>query len=282
MIGKTKPLTVASSILAVILFSPTSTTHAQEKILLQYKFDKGESLQYRSESYDSTTTGSGDQVTTTKMIRGSLQTLSVLDASAKNTYKVSIKIDSTWTDQDSQSPTVSSEDRSRMFRRRGPGGPGGRRREEEVEITTHGESVSKDPVASPLLLPLPKDPVSVNDAWEFEKNIENKGRMKGTTHVHGQCLLYDIQKEGDKTRALIIVNTESTGEDQFTFKRQDTEISGSTQRKGATTSLVYFDVDRGRITEIVTEETRDSATESTTFSSTVSTKTKATVKLISE
>ena len=125
-------------------------------------------------------------------------------------------------------------------------------------------------------------PVGVNDTWEFEKNIERKSRMKGKTHIKGQCLLYDIQKEAGQTLALIIVNTESTGEGEFKFKRQDTEISGSTQTKGVATSLVYFDIDRGRITEIVTEETRYSVTESTMFSSTVSTKTKSTIKLISE
>jgi hypothetical protein len=78
------------------------------------------------------------------------------------------------------------------------------------------------------------------------------------------------------------VNTESKGEGSFNFEREGMEISGSSQSSGAGTSLVYFDVDRGRILEIVAENTLESATESSMFSSNVSSKSKSTIKLVSE
>ena len=84
--------------------------------------------------------------------------------------------------------------------------------------------------------------------------------------------------------ALIIVNSTTAGTSEFKMRRpdQDMEISGTGQSKGATTALVYFDVDKGRITEIVSEETRDSAVETNLFSTTTSMKTTSTVTLVSE
>ena len=172
----------------------------------------------------------------------------------------------------------------RMVIRRGPGGPGGRRGPQEFEIKPNGEAAGREEVSTPLIVPLPDHPVGANETWNFEKNIKRRGRMTGTTDIAGQCLLYDFQQQNGRTLALIIVNSESTGEGQFKFQRpgQVAEISGSTQCKGATTSLVYFDIDAGRITEIVSEETRDSTTESPIFSSRMFMRTTSTIKLISE
>ena len=239
--------------------------------------------QYKSESHDSTTTGSGDNATTMQMTRWSLQALSVLDKTSDDIMTVSVKIDSAWDDQASDGTMTSESGGRRMVIRRGPGGPGGRRGPQEFKIKPSGESATKDPVVSPLLVPLPEDPVGVNDTWEFDMTVERKGRMSGTTQIQGQCLVYDIQKQGNQTLALIIVNTASEGTGEFKFQRgEGMAVSGSTQTKGAVTSLVYFDVEKGRITEIVTDEKRDTATESTMFSSTMSMKTTSTIKLISE
>ena len=269
-------------VLGILVASASGT--AQEKVLLRYKFGAGESLQYKSESHDSTTSGSGDNAMTMQMTRWSLQTLSVLDVRSDESYKISVKTDSTWDDQESEETSSSTGGGRRMVIRRGPGGPGRRRGPQEFEITPNGESTTKNPVVSPLLLPLPEKTVGVNDTWEFDKTVKGTGRMQGTTTIQGACLLYGIEKDGGHTIAVIIVNTGSEGTGEFKFRRpdQDMEISGSSQSIGATTSLVYFNIDRGRIVEILTEESRDTATESSMFSSTMTMKTKSTVELISE
>lgn len=270
-------------VLFALLLPIMTTAQEGEKINLKYKFQKGDILQYQSESHDSTTRGSANQSETMDMTRWTLQTLSVLDALPEASYSISIKTDSVWTDQaPSQGESTSMGGRSMRFRTGGPGGMGGRSREREYSITSVGKSTSKDPVIFPFLLPLPDEAVAINDTWDYELTSEQRGRMQGTNNVKGQCLLYDIQKEGDKTIALIIVNTQSKGEGSFNFERDGMEISGSSQSSGAGTSLVYFDVDRGRILEIVAENTRESATESSMFSSNVSSKSKSTIKLVSE
>ena len=269
----------------VLLFPALSHAQNKDSYLLQYKFKKGEQLQYKTERCDSTQTSSETQTAPQQVMRWSLQTLSVLETPTETTYKVSIKTDSVWTDQDQAGTSAESESGRRMvFRQRGPEGPGERGRSQEFEIGTDGQSVTDDPVTSPFLLTLPKNPVAVNDTWEFEKNIQRTGRMKSTTRITGQCLLYNIQKQSSPPLALIIVNTQSTGQSEFKFKRpdQNVEISGATQSKGSGTSLVYFDIDRGRITEIVSEDKTESMSESSRGSYASSSSSKSTVKLISK
>lgn len=276
---KTAARLLTAGLIAMTLITPAM---AQEKVLLQYKFDEGETLQYRTESHDSTSQGSGENATTMQMTRWSLLSMSV-PKKKSDSYEIVVQVDSTWND-DSDGTMTSESGGRRMVIRRGPGGPGGRRGPQEFEMKPNGQSAGREEIATPIILPLPDEPVAMNETWDFEKNIKRRGRMSGTTRVTGQCLLYDFEEQEGRTVALIIVNSESTGEGQFKFQRpgQVAEISGSTQSKGATTSLVYFDIDAGRITEIVTEETRDSVTESSMFSSNMTMKSTSTIKLISE
>lgn len=281
MIGR--KLIFVCVVLFALLLSIMTTAQEGEKINLKYKFQKGDNLRYHTESHDSTTTGSAGQAETMDMTRWTLQTLSTLDALPDGSYRISIKTDSVWMDRDpSQREGTPGGGRSMRFRTGGPGGMGGRSREREYSISSIGKSTSKDPVISPFLLPLPEEAVAMNDTWDYELTSEQRGRMQGSNNVKGQCLLYDIQKEGDKTIALIIVNTQSKGEGSFKFEREGMEISGSSQSSGTGTSLVYFDVNRGRIIEIVAEDTRELATESSMFSSNVSSISKSTIRLISE
>ena len=259
-----------------ILFFISTSLLAQsgEKLKLQYKFDAGEKLRYQTESLDSTASGSGDQVMNLNMTRWSIHTLSVLEKAAADNYKISIEMDTVWTDQDAQ------QTGGRVVRfGTGPEGS----RPIEHEIASNGKSQTQDPVVSPFLLPLPDESVGINDTWDFQMTTEQRGRMQGNTTINGQCLLYDLYKENGSTIATIIVNTESEGENSFKFQRPDSEpITGTGQSKGSRTSLVYFDVSQGRIIEIVTEEKRDTIMESSMFSTNTSIFSKSTLKLISE
>jgi len=248
-----------------------------QDILLQYKFQKGDQFQYKTERHDSTEAGMGDQTMVRTMTIWSLETLSVTDTPTDLTYALTIKNDTTWTDQDepAQGAGGAGQGRRMMIR------TGGGRREQNLEIAKTGKPVSKNASLSPFLLPLPDHPVSVNASWDFELTSEQKGRRSGTTTIKGQCLLYDLQKEANQTLALIIVNTESTGQGEFKMQRQEMNVSGTFASSGKITSLVYFDVNQGRIVEIVSDEVRESTTESSMFSSKSTSKSKTTIKLIS-
>ena len=60
----------------------------------------------------------------------------------------------------------------------------------------------------------------------------------------------------------------------------DRQISGSSQKHATGFSLVYFDIDRGLIREVVTEESSESVNDSNMFASTIATKTKSEITLI--
>lgn len=267
-----------SALMFVCLILPAS---AQDRHFLEYRFDEGETLRYRTESRDSTTQGSDAGAATVQMTRWSLLSLSV-PKKKSDSYQIVVKVDSAWDDGESDGAMTSEGGGRRMTVRRGPGRPGMHRNPEEFEITRSGHSAGREEVSTPLILPLPDQAVAVNETWTFEKNIERKGRMSGTTRITGQCLLYDFQEQDGRDLALILVNSETTGEGQFRFRRpgQDAEISGTSRSRGGATSLVYFDIGAGRIIEIVNDEIRDTATESPMFSSTISLKSTSTIRLI--
>ena len=263
---------ISLSLLMIII----TTAKAQDSYLIRYKFQKGEKLQYQSERYDSTEADMGGQTNINQITMWSLQTLSVDDVKKDESFTISIKTDSTWTDQDESSGESGGMGRRRFRMMRGP-------REQSYEITPAGKTVSKDPPVSSFLIPLPENAVAVNETWDFEITTEQKGRRQGKTIITGQCLLYDVQSEDGRTTAVIIVNADSKGEGQFQFQREGSDaISGTFASTGASTSLVYFDIDNGYIIEVVSEETQESVTESTMFSSKMSSKSKSTVRLISD
>jgi len=281
---QTNPVAVLTLIFMLLLSSTAITANAQDNYLLQYKFKNGEKLQYKSERHDSTeSTGMGGGASVREMTIWSLQTLSVEDAKMDEYFKFSIKNDSTWTDQDQSMGEG-------MGMGRGMGGGrgrdhrmGGGGRDRSYEITPNGKSLSKDPPTFPFLIPLPEKAIAVNETWDFETVSEQKGRMQGKTTITGQCLLFEIQKEGDLTLAIIIVNSQTKSDGKLNFQMQGMDpVTGSYNRSISATNLVYFDVDKGRIIEVVGEETSESVTESSMFSSDSRSKAKTNVILVSE
>jgi hypothetical protein len=246
----------------------------QRNFTLRYTFTPGENIQYKTERQDSTESGTGDQTDVTEMTIWSLQSLSIVEALPDQSFKVIIKTDSLWTDQESQPQRQ----------------PGGRRmmrmgresRERAFEITNTGMPVSTDATVSPLLIPMPENPVAIDGTWDFEINTEQTGRRQGKTTVKGQCLLYDVEKDGNQTRATIVVTSETVSEGQFSFQGQSGSVSGTYASSGSNDSIVYFDIEKGRIIEIASEGTRESVTESTLFSRSSKTKSKTTIIMVSE
>jgi len=274
---------VAASSLFIILFiiSFPMAAKAQDKFLLQYKFKAGENLQYKTERQDSTESDMGGQANVREMTMWSLQTLSVEDVKKDVSYKITVKNDSMWTDME---PSMGQG----MGMGRGSGGGRnhsmrGGGRDMSYEISPNGNSISKDPPIFPFLIPLPEKPIGANATWDFNIITEQKGRTQGQTTTTGECLLYDFQKVGDQTLAIIIVNSETKSEGKFEFRMEGRDpIKGTSASSGAATNLIYFNIDKGRIVEVVGEETRESVTESSMFSSDSSSKSKTTVKLVSE
>ena len=262
-------------IITILLYMAVSSfSQGSETFTLRYTFTPGENVQYKTERQDSTESGTGDQLNVTEMTIWSLNSLAIVDVLPGQSYKVMIKTDSLWTDQESQPE----------------GQPGGRRmmrmgresRESAFEITNTGMPVSTDAIVSPLLIPMPENPVAINGTWDFEINTEQTGRRQGKTTVKGQCLLYDIEREGNQTVATIVVTAETVSEGQFNFQSQRGPVSGTYASSGTNDSIVYFDIERGRIIEIASEDTRDSVTESTMFSRSSKTKSKTTIIMVSE
>ena len=265
---------MVTSVLFISFF--TFTASAQQKYRLRYKFNKGEKLQYKTERHDSTETDQGGQPSVQQITVWALQTLSVEDTD-DHVFKITLKTDTTWSDQDDASAEGGGPGRGRRFR--GMRGP----RERSYELSPIGRAVSGEEPLSPVLLILPEQDISTNEHWNFEVISEQTGRRQGRTTVMGQCLLYNVQEENGQRLAVIIVSIESQSQGQFQFQPPGREpVSGTFASTSVGTNLVYFDIDRGRIVEVVSEETRESNTESTMFTGRTLSKSNSTVMLVSE
>ncbi|OVE80551.1 hypothetical protein BVY01_00030 [bacterium I07] len=271
--------------LVVCFHLPAVLTAQSNTVQLTYRFNEGENVQYKTERLDSMSFEFGGQSMSRKITSWSLQNISVVDKPSTAVTHIKIQTDSTWNDQESNDNsgrrTSSASGGSqrgggrRMVMRSGPGsGEDG-----EYRINQWGLSTTEEPGITPLLIPLPEKPFSINDSWDFNLPSEIKGHQKGNITVTGQCLLYELSGSENST-AVIIVNYESKRDAEFRFQSPQGSISGSSASVSQGTQLVYFDISKGRIVETIREETTESSNETSMGSSNSSSSSKSTIKLI--
>ncbi len=261
----------------------------EDKFKLEYKFQNGERLQYKIERHDSITTSAAGQEMKFNTTIFMLQSLVVEEAGKDKSFTLKLKTDSVWTDKNTENMINTSSSMNRMGERRSQrrtfsramGRFGNQQRERKITITTNGRQSQDSGQPIPFLITLPEKEVSVNDTWDFEIKFDNKGRSKGTTTIKGECLLYDIEKKDSKNIAVIVANSETNSESQFKFQIQERTISGSNVSKSTQYSIVYFDIDKGRIVEIVSEETSESTRESGGMTTPSTRKSNISIKLLS-
>ncbi len=270
-----------SALLLLLLYTSCffSSVQAQGKYTLEYKFEANEKLTYKTEKLDSITSSMPNGQEMTRQINFfDLKTLSIKETQPDNHFAASITIDSTWSESESDSEGEAGGNRA--------GGRRGQRFMEQenqhLNFDKYGKSTSNKAISSSLILPLPEKPVSVNDQWTFNITTERKGRFQGETTISGKCLFYDVQLNEDDNIAVIIVNADITGQGKFQIRTQEREISGTNRSSGTRSSLVYFNIDKGKINEIVTEEETESATEGSAFSSRMIRTSKSTTRLVNE
>ncbi|HHS12262.1 MAG TPA: hypothetical protein ENN03_00675 [bacterium] len=273
---------------AMLAFSHAAFPAQNEKYELKYQFKEGQTLRYQTERHDSTQIDFGGQNMERSVTIWSRQSLNVHGAEKDGTFSVQVKTDTMWTNQEEgEGPgTV-------VFRQgAGPGrgsaerrstarmGGAGRQTPEEYTIDAQGRSVSKDPVTSQLILPLPEEPVALNESWDFEYTVELRGRAKGRTNVSGQCLLYSVEKQNGDEIALIIVTGEARGSREIQGEAGGVSFSSTSESSGSGTRLVYFNVTQGFIQEIYGEETEETASDMRGNVSSIRRKTNSTVKRV--
>ncbi|MBN2030792.1 hypothetical protein JW824_11165 [bacterium] len=274
---------------------------------LQYKFIAGDQYQYKTESKDSTSGGGGgmfgSETGNLAVTTWSLQTVVVANGSSGQSFQLTITTDSTWSDRAPREFTQRPEGGfpdggeppaggtfSRGDRTAGGGGftmgmmsgMGRGSRVTTMEINTNGKPIAQNTVPSPLFVVLPDKPVAINDTWNYETTIAMEGRQTGTMKVQSQALLYDVADVGDSKVAMILVTSVSTSEGELSMGGGDQQMTGAFSNASEGTSLVQFDINKGRILEIVTEQTNNSAVESSMFSTNTTSVSQSTIELISE
>ncbi len=274
---------------------------------LLYKFNAGDQYLYKTESKDSTSGGGGGmfggETENLAVTTWSLQTVSVADGSSGQSYQITIETDSTWNDRPPRDFGERPEggfpgggerpeggEFTRGERQAGGGGfsmnmMGGMGRGSRVttmEINANGKLVAQNTVPSPLFIVLPDNPVAINDTWNYETTVAIEGRQTGTMEIQSQGLLYDVADVGGSKVASILVTSVSSTAGELSMGGGDMQMSGVFSNASEGTSLVQFDIDNGRILEIVTEQMNNSAMESSMFSTNTTSVSQSTIELISE
>ncbi len=314
---KTKNSLILKFILLISLLLWTLVSPAQNNptYTLQYKFKAGDILKYKTESRDSTSGGGmfGGQSANVPVTTWSLQTVAISAAPSSQSFQVKITRDSTWSDRvpptggqrpeggfpgGGEPPAGSTTSRGTRpeggFQGGGMmgmmGGMGRGARETTMEITANGKPTSQNTTPSPLFIVLPDKPVAVNGTWNYNTTITMQGNQQGTMQIQSQALLYSVEKINNKSVANILVTSKSTTVGKLSFggqggqgqAGQTQQISGSFSSSSEGTSLIQFDIDQGRIIEIVTEQTSNSSMESTMFSTNTTSVSSSTITLLSK
>ena len=247
------------------MFTGISLWAQDESVVLKYQFRQGETLRYKLENHDSTSMNMGGQANTMTMTRHSIQSLQVRQTPPDQYYKINVKTDTSWSDM--------NMGRQRA-RRRGPSVT-------PIEMNEWGKSKSKNDIILPFILPLPEHAVKVNDIWTFDLTKKLKGRAKGEQQVKGQCQIYQIKEENGIQVAVIIVNTESHSNSTFKGNFNGRDVSVTTATSALAQQLVYFDVNHGRVIEVIGEGSAESTSEGTQSGSRNS-QSKSIIRLITE
>lgn len=261
--------------LFTLLTSITSKAQNQNTYLLEYKFRLSQRLHYKTGQHDSVVISSENQTTAFKTTTRTIKSLFILSTPPNKPYTISIQSDSVWTDQKILSPKKIGKGILFLMLKDPP--------QKTVKLTSSGKPFFQYSHTSPFLIPLPEKSVAINDTWEFEITTLHKEQIKGKTTINGHCILYDVQKEDEKNLALIIVSAESKSKCKLNLQGPRGKISGSFTSKGTFTGLVYFDINKGHVTEVIINENHESNINSSSSSSlTKSSTSTSTIKLIPE
>ncbi|MCK5148455.1 hypothetical protein KAR48_16985 [bacterium] len=216
-------------------------------VTLRYLFKQGEAIQYKTESHDSMRIDMGGHFNTMKFTRHAIHTLIAIQTPPDNPYKIKVIQDTSWTDSDLGGGSTNNRRGNMRIRNE----------DEILTMTALGKASGRGAVVSPFILPLPEQPISINDIWEF--NIEKKlqGRMKGSSTIKGICQVYDLTA----TTAVILVTLDIETNSKFSGNFNGRAISMTTHALSKGTQAVYFNYIKGRIEEIVSEITEESTSE---------------------
>ncbi len=228
-----------------------SISYSQDKVNLKYTFQQGEIVQYRTERHDSTSMSIAGQANVIKVNSGMISSLTVSETPPGKPYQITVNIDTSWSDGNQGIVSHSAGSGGGEQRMVIKGGPAGGADEKTLEFDQAGYSAKDTPVTSSFFIPLPLKPVGENDTWEFQYTKKHTGQAKGETSVKGSCLLYGFEKRGADKIAIIIINSKTKSSTEMKLNINGQKMSINSNTAGKEMQLVYFNVNKGRILEIV-------------------------------
>ena len=123
-----------------------------------------------------------------------------------------------------------------------------------MTIDSLGNHQKRSSFLTPFCIPLPLKPVRLNETWEFNQSIRTRGVRESEIVYQGHCILYDIQKKAGQTIAVIVVNASTESQGKYKYKEFYNAEDLSFTALGTLTQIAYFNIDKGCMQELISEQ----------------------------
>lgn len=254
-------------ILLLPLHAESSQGHA-----LSFHFRFGDVIKYQIEQQDSISTVT-DNITLEDDVHLLYETtFTVTETPPKNPYQIEVMIDTVDIVHPARLANNLIEKEINQILYKAQVGV--------FKFKPNGEFIKSRALLTPVIFPLSETPVQINSIWKYE--LQNKYNENGKYHsrLNAECLVYDIQYEGDKQIATIIINSESSIQGNFKKKDIHLRLLGDYQISDKATHIVYYNITNGMVERIISENHIQWKIKSNAIDVSKFIKRKSTVKLI--
>ena len=135
-----------------------------------------------------------------------------------------------------------------------------------MTIDSLGIHQKRSSFLTPFCIPLPSKPIQLNGTWEFNQSIRTRGVRKSEIRYQGHCILYDIQKKAGETIAVIVINASTESQGEYKYKAFYNAKDLAFTAIGTSTQIAYFNIDKGCIQELISEQIHTFDIQSDNFS----------------
>lgn len=124
----------------------------------------------------------------------------------------------------------------------------------DMNILAFGYSEKQYAFLAPLFIPLPPKPVILNETWEFNILVKTRGLRQSEIVYTGHCLLYEIKMYAGDTIATIIVTASTESKGKYNYKQYYKTDDLNFTILGTLTQIVYFNIDKGYVQQMISEQ----------------------------
>lgn len=204
---------------------------------LAYRLRPEQTLRYTIEKQDSIVGGSGSQKSEIGSFYKIRQSLKAVKQDEAGPFWISLSTDSVW---HGRSPIAEYNDYEKTLFEMEFKKP-----EEKLQLLNSGDRDQKIKWFTPLLIPLPQNPVAVDAGWNFHLEIPFDKPFNGSVRLRGNSQLYEVFEDGGDTLAVMMIQLDKTNSAQIAVKEPYQTCTTLYDAADKGTGVLYFSLTKG-------------------------------------